>query len=126
MYDVYRLLDCGSAALGVDEEFPPVDSLSSSSGLCNLDCNTNDRRWKMMGGQGSGSGGKRKGAGRPSSNKENTFFWISTETIELLRQLIPADERSPFVEGAIRTALKRKAKQVGYTGNVFGFGGRDK
>lgn len=94
-----------------DEKLVLVDSAGGSWDLGDLDRNTNDRGRKMiMGGKGSGSGGKRKGSGRKPTGKESVYFWMGTETMELLRELVPNEKRSRFVDGVIRTALKRKVK----------------
>jgi hypothetical protein len=52
-------------------------------------------------------GGKRKGAGRPRKADSRLLvnFTLSSKTIELLRLLVDAGDRSAFVEAAIMAAL---------------------
>lgn len=57
------------------------------------------------------SGGKRKGAGRKPTGKESVYFWLGSETMELLRELVPSEERGSFVEEFIRRELLRRKKR---------------
>lgn len=77
-----------------------------------------------MGGKGSGRKGRgwrffnkgessAKDEGRvPSDKGEPVLFWSNSETMELLRRLIPPEKRSDFVEDALRVALKLKIKEL--------------
>jgi hypothetical protein len=53
---------------------------------------------------------KRKRAGRPKSGKEAVWFWIRTETANVLRELFPSPERSAFVDDVIRRELEKTGK----------------
>ena len=53
---------------------------------------------------------QRKRAGRPKSGKEAVWFWIRTETADLLRELFPSRERSAFVDDVIRRELEKTGK----------------
>jgi hypothetical protein len=53
---------------------------------------------------------QRKRAGRPKSGKETVWFWIRTETADLLRELFPSRERSAFVDDVIRRELEKTGK----------------
>ena len=53
---------------------------------------------------------QRKKAGRPKSGKEAVWFWIRTDTANLLRELFPSRERSAFVDEVIRRELEREGK----------------
>lgn len=57
------------------------------------------------------AGGKRKGAGRPESGKDTVWFRFQDETIRLLRDLVPAYERSAYVEGVLLKALREKQER---------------
>jgi hypothetical protein len=52
-------------------------------------------------------GGARKGAGRPRKADSRVLvnFTLSRKTVDLLRLLVSAGERSIFVEAAIKAAL---------------------
>jgi hypothetical protein len=52
-------------------------------------------------------GGKRKGAGRPRRADLRVLvnFTLSRKTVDLLRMLVSAGDRSIFVEAAIMAAL---------------------
>jgi hypothetical protein len=58
------------------------------------------------------AGGKRKGAGRPVTREPwmRVQFSLSQETVILLRDLIPAYERSAWVDEIILKALRTKQK----------------
>jgi hypothetical protein len=58
---------------------------------------------------------QRKRVGRPKSGKEPVWFWIRTETANLLRELFPSPERSAFVDDVIRRELKKAGKGGGQT-----------
>lgn len=53
---------------------------------------------------------QRKRAGRPKSGKEAVWFWIRTETANLLRELFASRERSAFVDDVIRRELEKTGK----------------
>jgi hypothetical protein len=53
------------------------------------------------------SGAVRKRVGRPKSGKQAVWFWIRTETADLLRKLLPSRERSAFVDEVIRRELEK-------------------
>jgi hypothetical protein len=55
-------------------------------------------------------GEQRKRVGRPKSGKEAVWFWIPTETANLLRELFPSRERSAFVDDVIRRELEKTGK----------------
>jgi hypothetical protein len=56
------------------------------------------------------SEGVRKRVGRPKSGKEAVWFWIRTETADLLRELFPSRKRSAFVDDLIRRELEKTGK----------------
>jgi len=56
-------------------------------------------------------GGKRKGAGRKKSGKQTAFFWLTTETLDLLSEMVPDEERSAFVDKLIQNRLNRMRKK---------------
>jgi hypothetical protein len=53
---------------------------------------------------------QRNRVGRPKSGKEAVWFWIRTETANLLRELFPSRERSTFVDDVIRRELEKTGK----------------
>jgi hypothetical protein len=53
----------------------------------------------------------RKRVGRPKSGKEAVWFWIRTETANLLREVLPSRERSAFVDDVIRRELEKTGAQ---------------
>ena len=53
---------------------------------------------------------QRRRVGRPKSGKEAVWFWIRTETANLLRELFPSRERSAFVDEVIRRELEKVGK----------------
>ena len=55
---------------------------------------------------------QRRRVGRPKSGKEAVWFWIRTETANLLRELFPSPERSAFVDDVIRRELEKTGKSM--------------
>ena len=55
---------------------------------------------------------QRNRVGRPKSGKEAVWFWIRTETANLLRELFPSRERSAFVDDVIRRELEKTGKST--------------
>jgi hypothetical protein len=53
---------------------------------------------------------QRNRVGRPKSGKGAVWFWIRTETADLLRELFPSRERSAFVDHVIRRELEKTGK----------------
>ena len=64
---------------------------------------------------------QRKRVGGPKSGKEAVWFWIRTETANLLRELFPSPERSAFVDDVIRRELEKTEKKHGLNVEVRRF-----
>jgi hypothetical protein len=49
---------------------------------------------------------------KKNRGKEKTSFWIAQETMNLLRDLVPIEERDLFVEKAIARLLPERKRKI--------------